>query len=108
MALRPDLVGTTPAQLPLWLSLDAAELVGLVWISVAAARPSRHFLLASSFTAALLFCDATYDVATSLTSGDTLLAVTTALFVELPAGAVLLRAALVNQMGRPTTAWLTA
>lgn len=107
MALRPALVGTTAAQLPLWLTLDAGEFAGLVWISVAASRHSRLFLLASVFTAGLLFCDATFDVASSLDTGDVLLAVTTALLVELPAGVVLLRTALANQMGRPAIAWAT-
>lgn len=103
MALRPDLVGTTAAQLPLWLTLDGAEFIGLVWISVTAARRSPLFILASVLTAVLLFCDGTYDVATSMRTGDVLLAVSTALLVELPAGAVLLRTALATQVGRPVT-----
>lgn len=101
MALRPDLVGTTASQLPLWLSLDGAEFLGLLWISVTATGHPQFFLLASTLTAGLLFCDASFDVVSSLRTGDMALAVSSALLVELPAGIVLLRAALVNQVGRP-------
>lgn len=50
--------------------------------------------LASALTPELLFCDAMTDVMTSLHSADMPLAVGTALLVELPATAVLLRNAL--------------
>ncbi|MFT8395549.1 hypothetical protein [Propionibacterium sp.] len=101
MALWPTWAGTTFAELPFWLSLDSAELVGLVLIGLTARHHPRSFTIASMLTASLLFCDAASDISLSMATGDTLLAVATAVLVELPAGFLLLRTALKHQVGHP-------
>lgn len=72
-----------------WVGFDVLLLAALVTTSWLAWRRRRVVVLAAFATATLLVCDAWFDVTTARPGADTVIAILTALLLELPLAALL-------------------
>jgi len=72
-----------------WVGFDVLLLTSLAATSWLAWRRRRIVVLAAFATATLLMCDAWFDITTATGRTDTLIAVATAVLLELPFAAVL-------------------
>jgi len=76
-----------------WAGFDAALAILLVTVAVTAARRSPNLQGAAGAAAALLFVDAWFDVLTSSTRAELIVALVEAVFVEIPFAVLCLRLA---------------
>jgi hypothetical protein len=76
-----------------WAGFDGALAVVLVMVTVTAARRSPKLEGAASAAAALLFVDAWFDVLTSSTRAELIVALVEAVFIEIPFAVLCLRLA---------------
>lgn len=72
-----------------WVGFDVAELAFLAITAYFALRRRQAFVLTAFAAAALLVCDAWFDLMTASTSADRVGAIISALFGELPIAALL-------------------
>jgi hypothetical protein len=67
-----------------WVGFDIGLVVLLLLTAILAYRGQRHMVMTATATATALVIDAWFDVTTSPSGGDLMVAVATALFGELP------------------------
>jgi hypothetical protein len=72
-----------------WTGYDVAELLALATTAYSALRDRWTLIPASVVTATLLLCDAWFDMALSSGTGDFVVSLATAVFVEIPTATVL-------------------
>ena len=77
-----------------WAGFDVGLALVLAWTAYAALRRSRLLPIAASMNAILLVVDAWFDILTSPTRNDLMIAIASAVFLELPLAGVCLWIAL--------------